>query len=105
MRISAPTVLGAAGQATRLFELFKGPHWMLLGYEVEHAALPSYRGVHAHTVGARGDVRDSGGHIADAYGLSPGDMVLVRPDGYIGATAHVGELRAIGEYLAAAGVV
>lgn len=97
-------VLGAAGQATRLFALFKGTHWTLLGYEVEHAALPIRHGVHAHAVGERGDVRDSGGHVADAYGLSPGDVVLVRPDGYIGTTAQVGELHALTDYLAALGL-
>ncbi|WP_369980406.1 FAD-dependent oxidoreductase [Xanthomonas bundabergensis] len=97
-------VLGAAGQATRLFELFKGPHWTLLGYEVEHAALPAHRGVQAYTVGERGDLRDAGGHVADAYGMAPGDMVLVRPDGYIGMTAQLGEPAALTRYLAAAGV-
>ena len=26
---------------------------------------------------------DDGGHIQSAYGLAPGDWVLVRPDGYV----------------------
>ncbi|MBN6110578.1 FAD-dependent oxidoreductase [Xanthomonas bonasiae] len=97
-------LLGAAGQMTRLFELFKGPHWTLLGYGIEHAALPARRGVQAYTVGERGDVRDIGGHVAEAYGLSPGDVVLVRPDGYVGMTAQVGELHALADYLAALGI-
>ena len=28
-------IRGAAGQKTRLFKLFQGPHWTLLGYEVD----------------------------------------------------------------------
>ena len=30
-------VRGAAGQPTRLFKLFQGPHWTLLGYQVDRA--------------------------------------------------------------------
>ena len=42
---SAPDapVRGAAGQATRLFELFKGPHWTLLGYHAERRARAAAR--------------------------------------------------------------
>lgn len=104
MRAPDAPLLGAAGQATRLFELFKGPHWTLLGYDIDPAALPIRRGVQAYCVGDRGDVRDIGGHVAEAYGLSPGDVVLVRPDGYIGMTAQVGELQALADYLAAVGL-
>jgi hypothetical protein len=76
---------GAGGQATRLFDLFRGPHWTLLGYGVERsAAIASRPGLRIHTVGARGDIADDGGHIRDAYGLTNG-WVLIRPDGYVSA--------------------
>jgi hypothetical protein len=75
----------AAGQPTRLFSLFRGPDWTLLGYEADHAAVAPRPGLHVRTVGARGDLMDDAGHFRDAYGLSPGEWVLVRPDGYVGA--------------------
>jgi 2-polyprenyl-6-methoxyphenol hydroxylase-like FAD-dependent oxidoreductase len=76
---------GAGGQATRLFDLFRGPHWTLLGYGVERsAAIASRPGLRIHTIGTRGDITDDGGHIRDAYGLTNG-WVLIRPDGYVSA--------------------
>jgi 2-polyprenyl-6-methoxyphenol hydroxylase-like FAD-dependent oxidoreductase len=85
-------VRGSAGQATRLFELFKGAHWTLLGYEVERDVVPPRQGLHIHTFGPRGDVIDEGGHFRAAYSLAPGDLVLVRPDGYIGAIISSSEI-------------
>jgi hypothetical protein len=73
----------------RLFDLFRGPHWTLLGYEVGKTP-PSRRGVEVHAVG------DYGSHMRDAYGLAPGDWVLVRPDGYVAA---VGGLEALQGHL------
>ena len=64
-------VRGAAGQPTRLFELFKGPHWTLLGYQVERDAVPSRPGLHIHTT-VRAATIDEGGHLRDAYALAPG---------------------------------
>lgn len=89
-------VTGAAGQPTRLFELFKGAHWTLLGCEVERRDVAPRPGLHIHTFGERGDLRDHGGHFREAYGLASGDWVLVRPDGYVGAivdSAHIEELQ------------
>lgn len=71
---------GAAGQARRLFDLFRGPHWTLLGYAADQAVTPR-AGVHVHRIGA--DIVDDGGHIAAAYGLEAGMWALVRPDGYV----------------------
>src|SRR5262245_43177211 len=79
-------IRGAAGVPTRLFKLFQGPHWTLLGYEVDRVtAVRPRAGLHVHTVGLRGDIVDDGGHIRDGYRLEPGTWVLIRPDGYIGA--------------------
>ncbi len=46
-----------------------------------------------HIVGPRGDLVDDGGHFRDAYGLLPGEWVLVRPDGYVGAIVAGDEFR------------
>ena len=73
--------LGAGGQRGRLFDLF-GPHWTLLAFECDAAIAPR-AGLRLHCVG--GDVLDDGGHIAKAYDFQPGDLALIRPDGYVGA--------------------
>jgi hypothetical protein len=97
-------VRGAAGQPTRLFSLFRGPHWTLLGCEADRAAVAPRPGLRIHVVGPSGDVVDAGGHIRDAYGLSPGDWVLVRPDGYVGAIIGADDLPALERYLGEVGV-
>ena len=97
-------VRGAAGQPTRLFKLFQGPHWTLLGYEVDREAIAPRRDLHIHTVGVRGDIIDEGGLVRDAYGLSAGDWVLVRPDGYVGAIVSSGEIAVLGRYLDDVGI-
>jgi hypothetical protein len=54
-------------------------------------------GLRIHRIGSGGDVVDDRGCIREAYGFAPGDWVLVRPDGYIGAifdAAGVGSLEA-----------
>ena len=42
---------GAAGQPMRLFELLKGTHWTLLGYQVKRDAVPARTGLHIHCIG------------------------------------------------------
>lgn len=76
-------VEGAAGQPSRLFRLFAGTHWTLLVNGQPSVAPRS--GLHIHSVGQRGDLLDSFGHVRDAYGLAPDECVLIRPDGYVGA--------------------
>jgi 2-polyprenyl-6-methoxyphenol hydroxylase-like FAD-dependent oxidoreductase len=98
-------IRGAAGVATRLFKLFQGPHWTLLGYEVDRrTAVRARRDLHIHTLGAHGDIVDEGGHIRDAYGLKPGDWVLIRPDGYIAAIVSADAQPALERYLEQVGV-
>jgi 2-polyprenyl-6-methoxyphenol hydroxylase-like FAD-dependent oxidoreductase len=97
--------MGAGGRPVRLFNLFKGPHWTLLGYEVEgREAFPPRAGLHIHTVGAKGDIVDDAGHIQNGYGLAAGDWVLVRPDGYIGAIVSSAEAPALSSYLDSVGL-
>jgi 2-polyprenyl-6-methoxyphenol hydroxylase-like FAD-dependent oxidoreductase len=99
-------VRGAAGQSTRLFALFLGPHWTLLGFEASHSAVAvaPRPDLHTHIVGPRGDVVDDCGHFRDAYGVSPGDWVLVRPDGYVGAVVGADNVPLVEGYLAEVGV-
>jgi len=91
---------GVAGQPIRLFSLFQGPHWTLLGYEVDPASVIAPRGhLHIHRVGVRGNIIDDGGHFRAAYGLAPETWVLVRPDGYVGAIVSADEVRVLSQYL------
>ncbi|MBW4332317.1 FAD-dependent monooxygenase, partial [Stakelama sp. CBK3Z-3] len=82
---------GRAGQPTRLFDQFRGPHWTLLGYDVEERPAPR-KNLRIVTVGERGDIVDDGGHVADAYGLAAGQWALIRPDGYLAAIVATRDL-------------
>ncbi|MCF3961124.1 FAD-dependent oxidoreductase [Streptomyces fuscigenes] len=98
-------VTGAGGLPTRLFTLFRGTHWTLFGLDVPRGSAPEPRaGLHIHLVGAGGDLRDGAGHVRDAYGLSSGQWVLVRPDGYVAAVVDASGLGTVASCLDAAGV-
>lgn len=92
-------VMGASGRPTSLFQLFKGPHWTLLGYAVERSAVAPRQGLHIHIFGPRGDVFDRADVVRQAYALTPGSWVLVRPDGYVGAIVAAGDIEALEGYL------
>ncbi|MGK6317289.1 FAD-dependent oxidoreductase [Neorhizobium sp. DT-125] len=76
-------IKGAAGQPSRLFQLFRGTHWILL-VDGQGAAAPR-AGLHIHRLGDKGDIVDAFGHIRETYGLAPNECALVRPDGYVAA--------------------
>ncbi len=78
-------VRGAAGSTRRLFDLFRGPHWTLIGYDTVDDAITGQRGLHIHRIGNGCELEDVGAHFRDAYGLVSGEWVLIRPDGYVGA--------------------
>jgi hypothetical protein len=59
-------------------------------------------GLRSHTIGPRGDIIGDGGHMRDAYGVPPGDLVLVRR--YVGAVVSAREVFALCQYLAEVGV-
>jgi 2-polyprenyl-6-methoxyphenol hydroxylase-like FAD-dependent oxidoreductase len=92
-------VRGAAGQPMRLFTLFQGTHWTLLVYEAP-SPITTCAGLRIHRVG--GDVIDDQGLVREHYGLTPGDCVLVRPDGYIGAVDR--DAAALEQYLVSVGL-
>ncbi|NKF22021.1 FAD-dependent oxidoreductase [Solimonas marina] len=82
---------GRAGQPTRLFDLFRGPHWTLLGHDATHRPPPRL-GLRIVVVGEHGDIEDDDGHIAAAYGLERSAWALIRPDGYVAAIFAASEL-------------
>lgn len=92
-------LLGAAGQALRLFHLFQGPHWTLLGYGATRDSVTARPGVQVHIVGPLGDVIDDQGQFQRAYDLAIGEWVLVRPDGYIGAIVSSANIDVLDAYL------
>ncbi|MET8144347.1 FAD-dependent oxidoreductase [Sphaerisporangium sp. NPDC005288] len=92
---------GAGGQPVRLFHLMAGPWWTLIGHEVRDVPAPR-AGLRVHTTGVRGEIVDSGGHLRDAYALSPGDWVLIRPDGYVALVTA--DLTTVESYLNQAGM-
>ncbi len=98
------SLLGAAGQPRRLYELFRGSHWTLLGYEVGEARLARRAGLHIHRIGAKCELQDEDGQFRSAYAPSPGDWFLIRPDGYVGAILGADQLAEIEPYLAAVGL-
>lgn len=97
-------IRGAAGQPLRLFDLFRGVHWTLLGYGVARGAVPPRPGLHIHVFGLDGGVIDEQGHFQNAYKLAIGEWVLVRPDGYIGAIVSSDDLERLEAYLARVGL-
>jgi 2-polyprenyl-6-methoxyphenol hydroxylase-like FAD-dependent oxidoreductase len=103
----APLRDAATGSPVRLFDLFRGPHFTLLGLG-EHcaAALSEHCAAALGEAGAGivrpylvgpGGLLDDEGHAARAYGTDA--LVLVRPDGYIGLVAGPAETGTVAEYL------
>jgi 2-polyprenyl-6-methoxyphenol hydroxylase-like FAD-dependent oxidoreductase len=91
------SVVGAAGQSRRLFDLFAGPHWTLLADD-ETDVMPR-PGLRLHSFGHQGDLIDIARQFRDAYGIKTGDRVLVRPDGYVGAIVAAGENATLDAYM------
>jgi 2-polyprenyl-6-methoxyphenol hydroxylase-like FAD-dependent oxidoreductase len=82
----------STGTPKRLFDLFRGPHFTLLGIGAG-GALDEFRDdlVRPYSIGP--------GPVAEAYG---GDgQILVRPDGYLGLIAARDDAAAVPDYLRA----
>ncbi len=95
---------GAGGQERRLFDLFQGGHWTLLVFEGDRDEVPPRAGLRIHAVGPAAALQDESGAFRATYGLTPGDRVLIRPDGYLGVIAGRDGAAAIESYLAAVGL-
>ena len=95
----APLRDAVTGSPTRLFDLFRGPHFTLLGLGERAAAVfgdVETDIVKPYLVGPGGTLDDDG-YAAHAYGADA--LILVRPDGYIGLVADPAEPGTVAEYL------
>jgi 2-polyprenyl-6-methoxyphenol hydroxylase-like FAD-dependent oxidoreductase len=104
----APDVplMGRAGQPVRLFDVLKGPHWTLLGFETDKHAeeIAARKNLHIHRIAADGDLVDVKARFATTYGVVAGDRVLIRPDGYIAAIGPIDNLADFEVYLRRVGL-
>jgi 2-polyprenyl-6-methoxyphenol hydroxylase-like FAD-dependent oxidoreductase len=89
----------ATGTPTRLFDLFRGPQFTLLGLGERCAPalgdVPTDM-IRPYLVGS-GGLLDEDGHAARTYGSDA--LILIRPDGYIGLITAATDTRAVTEYL------
>ncbi|MYM23396.1 FAD-binding protein [Duganella sp. FT135W] len=91
---------GAGGQPCRLFSLLKSGDWIMLRYEASGSpAFTPRRGLRIITIGEHAALRDHQGHLRTAYGLTPGDIALLRPDGYLAALTHDEHSPALAAYI------
>jgi 2-polyprenyl-6-methoxyphenol hydroxylase-like FAD-dependent oxidoreductase len=95
---------GAAGCLRRLFDLFTGSHWTLVGFQAERHITSGRKGLHIHQVGPGRELQDMAGHFQKAYGLAPGEWVLVRPDGYIAAIVTPDETSILQKFFSKVGL-
>jgi 2-polyprenyl-6-methoxyphenol hydroxylase-like FAD-dependent oxidoreductase len=87
------------GTRKRLFDLFRGPHFTLLGLgERSAAALDALTSdiVQPYLIGPGGLIDDAG-HVTRAYGQDA--LILIRPDGYIALIANADDAPAVVGYL------
>jgi 2-polyprenyl-6-methoxyphenol hydroxylase-like FAD-dependent oxidoreductase len=102
----APCRDAATGAPRRLFEVFAGPHFTLLGFGAATAeALRETTAKHGEAVrvcpvdaGPEG-LLDPQGHARSAYGAAEDSLVLIRPDNYVALTAPAADTRAVLDYL------
>lgn len=96
-RMPDAKLTGAAGQPRRLFDLLAGPHWTQLVSSPHYPpAAPARQGLRVVTVGEGAELRDTWNQL----GLTEGRSLLIRPDGYVGATFSCARGKAIDDYLA-----
>jgi 2-polyprenyl-6-methoxyphenol hydroxylase-like FAD-dependent oxidoreductase len=97
----APLRDPVTGSPMRLFDLFRGPRFTLLGLGERCAAI--FGDIDTDTDIAKpylvgpGGLQDDDGHAAHAYGTDA--LILVRPDGHIGLVADPTETGRVAEYL------
>ena len=84
----APHVwLARDGQRLSTIDLFGRDYVLLTGPDgrawVDAARSVTDTGVEAYRIGGDGDFADAAGRWAEAYGVTDGGAVLVRPDGFV----------------------
>jgi hypothetical protein len=72
---------------------------------VKRDAVPARTGLRIHCIGPGDELIDDSGHFRNAYTVSSGDWVLVRPDGYIGAFVGSEQTDVLTRFLAEQGLV
>ncbi len=86
----------------RLFDLTRGGRFTLLSFgatpAIDAPDLTTFRVVEAPA--APGEVADTEGHLADAYGAGARTLVLIRPDGYLALISDAGDVPAVAGHLA-----
>jgi hypothetical protein len=106
------SVTRSDGQTLRLFDIFRGTHWTLLGLgECNCNALQRIAGRFSNDIRVlnigNGPIQceapvtaftDSQGHIAEFYG-SANALVLIRPDGYLASISDPDSTAFVEEYL------
>ena len=92
----------AGGRKTRLFDMFQGPHWTLVAYGAADTALsPELSGLLTYGIGPGHTFQDPDNGMATTYGLKDGDLLLVRPDGYVGTLVGTADVAKLLAYLEA----
>ncbi|MEU4231462.1 FAD-dependent oxidoreductase [Nonomuraea sp. NPDC026600] len=98
--------IDSAGEPVRLFQLYAGPRFTLLGFGPGSAqALRDVTAKHQGLVQAYavdGDepgLRDRDGHARRAYGMTDDALVLIRPDNHVALVAPARETAAVLTYL------
>jgi 2-polyprenyl-6-methoxyphenol hydroxylase-like FAD-dependent oxidoreductase len=96
-------VTDAAGTAVRLFDLFRGSHFTVLGFGAAGAPVLRELGerfpelVKCFAIDV--DLVDDAGHARSGYGVIEDAFVIVRPDGHVALTAPLAEGDGLAAYL------
>ena len=101
-----PGLLTAEGPR-RLFDLIRGGRFTVLSFGAAPLdGIPSSARIVRVVTGSTGraevtdsEVTDPEGTLAAAFEVRPGAIVVLRPDGYIGAIADDGDARTVAEYV------
>lgn len=101
----------ATGNPMRLFDAFRGPHFTLLAFGGDQAAVVAEANerygplLYAYSV-VRGDkpgnapaIIDANGYARKAYDVKDGACVLIRPDGYVALVTRKSDLKDVDAYL------
>jgi 2-polyprenyl-6-methoxyphenol hydroxylase-like FAD-dependent oxidoreductase len=87
----------------RLLDLTRGGAFALLRFgSAPEVPVPGLRAFHVVESAVQpGDVVDTAGHLAAAFDVHDGALVLLRPDGYVGVLSDAGDPDAVVDYLSA----
>ncbi|WP_279581802.1 aromatic-ring hydroxylase C-terminal domain-containing protein [Fodinicola feengrottensis] len=91
----APNAIGLIGpdRTVDVFDLLRGPQWNLLAFDaqmpvVTDLAMPAEH-LHVHRINSTkgSGIFDADGEFQRIYAARPGELILVRPDGYLATRA------------------